>query len=623
MPYVVVEEPCTNESGEQGSAMIYVIEDDKRVPFACHQDPETAYSIVAMLEEAEGLKENNMEELENMMEDEMVEEKQFEEGQLVHWVSEEEEGFGRVESTFEDTYSVRVYAQAGDDFEPTDRVLELPFAQVHDYMEYMTQDFDKQIEEVMQEIDLPEEEEEESDIEIEISKEMKEVNLQPTKEMADEAELGLKWRDEYGRGGTEIGVARARDIMNRKNLSEETVNRMVSYFSRHEVDLKSPANSDPSADGYPGAGLIAWKLWGGNPGKGWAERKQAELDAQKKAMDYMQEDLEEETKADPDNLSVGDFVRWESGDGTAQGKIEQKKTEGTLNVPDSDFELNASEEDPAFLIEVYERVEGGWRPSGVMVGHKAGVLSKIEPLEIAELKRRILAKFKSLEAKVEEAEDMKIGVIEGMASTYGNTDLGGDVVEKGAFKQTLNHSKVVPLLLDHNYTTAGVAGVAELEDTEKGLMLKAEMPLDVPEVAAAYRKIKFMIDKGSRMGLSIGYDPVKTEPGEDGTRKLKEIALHEVSVTPFPMNTEAQIMSAKANRMKSKSKQYLWQTLKKEMMPDEEMAEMEMEKENDTPNGNQKQQDAMKALVEQIEKVFKEAIEDIKQELNLETTNDE
>ena len=623
MPYVVVEEPCTNESGEQGSAMIYVIEDDKRVPFACHQDPETAYSIVAMLEEAEGLKENNMEELENMMEDEMVEEKQFEEGQLVHWVSEEEEGFGRVESTFEDTYSVRVYAQAGDDFEPTDRVLELPFAQVHDYMEYMTQDFDKQIEEVMQEIDLPEEEEEESDIEIEIAKEMKEVNLQPTKEMADEAELGLKWRDEYGRGGTEIGVARARDIMNRKNLSEETVNRMVSYFSRHEVDLKSPANSDPSADGYPGAGLIAWKLWGGNPGKGWAERKQAELDAQKKAMDYMQEDLEEETKADPDNLSVGDFVRWESGDGTAQGKIEQKKTEGTLNVPDSDFELNASEEDPAFLIEVYQRVEGGWRPSGVMVGHKAGVLSKIEPLEIAELKRRILAKFKSLEAKVEEAEDMKIGVIEGMASTYGNTDLGGDVVEKGAFKQTLNHSKVVPLLLDHNYTTAGVAGVAELEDTEKGLMLKAEMPLDVPEVAAAYRKIKFMIDKGSRMGLSIGYDPVKTEPGEDGTRKLKEIALHEVSVTPFPMNTEAQIMSAKANRMKSKSKQYLWQTLKKEMMPDEEMAEMEMEKENDTPNGNQKQQDAMKALVEQIEKVFKEAIEDIKQELNLETTNDE
>jgi len=499
----------------------------------------------------------------------------------------------------------------------------LPFAQVHDYMEYMTQDFDKQIEEVMQEIDLPEEEEEESDIEIEISKEMKEVNLQPTKEMADEAELGLKWRDEYGRGGTEVGVARARDIMNRKNLSEETVNRMVSYFSRHEVDLKSPANSDPSADGYPGAGLIAWKLWGGNPGKGWAERKQAEIDAQKKAMDYMQEDLEEETKADPDNLSVGDFVRWESGDGTAQGKIEQKKTEGTLNVPDSDFELNASEEDPAFLIEVYQRVEGGWRPSGVMVGHKAGVLSKIEPLEIAELKRRILAKFKSLEAKVEEAEDMKIGVIEGMASTYGNTDLGGDVVEKGAFKQTLNHSKVVPLLLDHNYTTAGVAGVAELEDTEKGLMLKAEMPLDVPEVAAAYRKIKFMIDKGSRMGLSIGYDPVKTEPGEDGTRKLKEIALHEVSVTPFPMNTEAQIMSAKANRMKSKSKQYLWQTLKKEMMPDEEMAEMEMEKENDTPNGNQKQQDAMKALVEQIEKVFKEAIEDIKQELNLETTNDE
>jgi HK97 family phage prohead protease len=104
------------------------------------------------------------------------------------------------------------------------------------------------------------------------------------------------------------------------------------------------------------------------------------------------------------------------------------------------------------------------------------------------------------------------------------------------------------LLLDHGYKTTDIAGIAFLEDDEKGLYLKAEMPLDIPEVANAYKKTKFMIERGGKMGLSIGYDTVKALPGEDGTRRLKELALHEVSITPFPMNTEAQIMAAKARK---------------------------------------------------------------------------
>ena len=56
--------------------------------------------------------------------------------------------------------------------------------------------------------------------------------------MAAEAKLGLEWRKEYKRGGTAVGVARARDISNRVNLSKKTILRMHSYFSRHEVDKK-------------------------------------------------------------------------------------------------------------------------------------------------------------------------------------------------------------------------------------------------------------------------------------------------------------------------------------------------------------------------------------------------
>ena len=98
------------------------------------------------------------------------------------------------------------------------------------------------------------------------------IDLKPTEAMAAEAKLGLEWRAEFNRGGTEVGVARARDISNRKNLSPDTIGRMVSYFARHEIDKQGQGFS-PGEDGYPSAGRIAWALWGGDPGASWAKSK--------------------------------------------------------------------------------------------------------------------------------------------------------------------------------------------------------------------------------------------------------------------------------------------------------------------------------------------------------------
>jgi hypothetical protein len=94
----------------------------------------------------------------------------------------------------------------------------------------------------------------------------------PSKGMVEEALKGLKWREEYNRGGTEVGVARARDISNGKNLSDDTVKRMHSFFSRHEVDKKGQGFT-PDEDGFPSAGRIAWALWGGDAGQTWAAAK--------------------------------------------------------------------------------------------------------------------------------------------------------------------------------------------------------------------------------------------------------------------------------------------------------------------------------------------------------------
>lgn len=101
---------------------------------------------------------------------------------------------------------------------------------------------------------------------------MSEIDLKPTQEMAANAARGLELREKHGRGGTEIGVARARDLKNRKNLSPDTVRRMDSYFARHEVDKKGEGWGEDSA------GYIAWLLWGGDAGRAWASRKVKELE---------------------------------------------------------------------------------------------------------------------------------------------------------------------------------------------------------------------------------------------------------------------------------------------------------------------------------------------------------
>lgn len=108
-------------------------------------------------------------------------------------------------------------------------------------------------------------------LEEEDSDEMRAETYTPTSGMVAEARRGLEWRRAFNRGGTEIGVARARSIVNRQNLPLDTVQRMASYFARHEVDKQGQGFS-PGEPGYPSAGRIAWALWGGDPGKTWAEQ---------------------------------------------------------------------------------------------------------------------------------------------------------------------------------------------------------------------------------------------------------------------------------------------------------------------------------------------------------------
>ena len=89
---------------------------------------------------------------------------------------------------------------------------------------------------------------------------------------------------------------------------------------------------------------------------------------------------ERSNRAEPDELSVNDFVSWNSSGGRARGQIERIERDGTINVPDSDFTVNGTEDDPAALIRIYRPVEGGWNSTDTLVAHKFSTLRKIQPL---------------------------------------------------------------------------------------------------------------------------------------------------------------------------------------------------------------------------------------------------
>jgi ElaB/YqjD/DUF883 family membrane-anchored ribosome-binding protein len=113
---------------------------------------------------------------------------------------------------------------------------------------------------------------------------MADIDLTPTEEMASNAARGLELREKHGRGGTAVGVARARDIKNRKNLSPDTVRRMHSFFSRHAGN---------EAGGEDDAGYISFLLWGGAAGRSWAKRKSAQLDKDENAMSDTRKEIME------------------------------------------------------------------------------------------------------------------------------------------------------------------------------------------------------------------------------------------------------------------------------------------------------------------------------------------
>ena len=134
------------------------------------------------------------------------------------------------------------------------------------------------------------------------------------------------------------------------------------------------------------------------------------------------------------------------------------------------------------------------------------------------------------------------GTFEGLASVYGNVDLGGDIVRAGAFKEFVTtRDGNIRILANHDARKP--IGKGKVTDTHLGLAIKGALVME----SSTAREVHALMKEGIIDGLSIGYDvlPEGFEIRSDGVRELTKLKLWEVSTTVFPMNPLAQVSSVK------------------------------------------------------------------------------
>jgi HK97 family phage prohead protease len=137
------------------------------------------------------------------------------------------------------------------------------------------------------------------------------------------------------------------------------------------------------------------------------------------------------------------------------------------------------------------------------------------------------------------------GTFEGYSAVYGNVDLGGDVVEPGAFTKTLSDRKNQSYLLWQHKADRPI-GDAQYTDETSGLFMKGSLWLDMPDAKVAHTFLLKSLEKGLPAGLSIGYNAVQRDYDSKGVRHLRELKLYESSIVTVAMNDRAFVTAVKS-----------------------------------------------------------------------------
>jgi HK97 family phage prohead protease len=363
----------------------------------------------------------------------------------------------------------------------------------------------------------------------------------PPAGVAVAAKRALNWISEgyAGSGFTAVGRARAVQLASGRQVSADVVNRMLSYFARHEVD-KQATGFNRGEDNYPSAGRVAWDAWGGDAGQSWVNGLDQETPTRgvDKINDVMSNNESETRMSDEMPMSKDELLV----------KIVDLKS----SVLDLIGDLVEAVDDLAEMVEatdVMPVVDGMAEPmaddmSSTMPMEEDAVRF-VEPTQVAELAKRGERVSKGIERR-QALQDLEIRAegdgmtLRGYAAVFNSPSQPlpfTETIQPGAFSDSLRSRNDVKLLWNHD---TGIvlgstrAGTLKLTEDERGLLVEASLP-----DTQAGRDAATLIKRGDVSAFSFGFRvPVGGDswPSAD-QRVLTRINIHEASLVSFPAYT--------------------------------------------------------------------------------------
>jgi len=320
------------------------------------------------------------------------------------------------------------------------------------------------------------------------------------KAASEHAQRALDHKEKNGsKCGTPVGWARANQLASRESISDETVVRTYSFLSRAGVYDQGRFTDE---DGKEICGSIMYAAWGGDEMLRWCKRTIEQMEDNKRHIKSVVETDEEivitfgkgempeasepvdesgydeEERAEPNELKVGDFVRWNSSGGKAHGVIIRIARDGKVTA-DSGFEVTGTEDDPAALIRIYRynAEEDAFieRKPALNVAHKFSAIEKYD----AEV-RSHSAIIEKREFRMEEVE-REGRTIRGYAAVY-NSDsewMGGfyEQIERGAFDDVMNDDTRAYFNHDESLLLGRVSsGTLRIGTDARGLYYEVDLP---------------------------------------------------------------------------------------------------------------------------------------------------
>lgn len=434
----------------------------------------------------------------------------------------------------------------------------------------------------------------------------------PPQEVRSNAKRGLELREKHGRGGTEVGVARARDLSNGRAVSLDTINRMNSYFSRHEVDKEG------EGWGKDSAGYIAWLLWGGDAGWSWAKSI------------IKKEDNKEKSMATDYASGYASIVKYDKND------------DGTLMVfgkaTDDTLDLDSQICDPTWLdtaMPAWFKSGGNIRemhgPSAAGVakeyeaksdGHYIGV-HVVDPIAVKKVENRVYQGFsigiksprvvrdsKAANGRIIDGQIIEVSLVDRPANPSAKLILAKSVEGESSLVQVEElHEYKAPLPTEvAKMTTKGSKMENENEvkdDSVAPMNGESKVVPSREELVERYAAARKALEDITMECKSHGYDDIEKEYGETAEEETAEGP----SVAAETAEEEVQEAKAASDDADAEREEAVGEKSEDEESEDEEKKKAKKVSEDD----ESEEDEAIKALVE---KAVKSAMASVRAEID-------